>query len=100
MGSVLGVTVGDTVVNWIIKNLEKRFDGKKAKFVTGTLLFRVIKVTAAEGRRWFEWLGCKLADGIQGRSMQSNAHRKNEANFMCRMNGSTLVISSPSRDQE
>lgn len=50
MGSAVGVTVGATVVNWTIKYLEKRFNGKRAKFVPGTVLFRVIKVTVEEGR--------------------------------------------------
>lgn len=68
-GALWGIPVGATAVNWIMKDLEKGLNGTMAKFVTGAALFRVIKVTAAEGPRWFEWLARKLADEIQCRSM-------------------------------
>lgn len=67
MGAPQGVTVGATVVNLIIKDVEKGLNGKMAKFATGAVLFRVTKVTAVEGPRWFEWLGHQLADEIQCR---------------------------------
>lgn len=53
-GAPQGVTVGATVVNLIIKDLEKGLNGKMAKFAAGAVLFRVTKVTAVEGPRWFE----------------------------------------------
>lgn len=39
-------------------------------------------------------------DEIQRRSMWSDAHRRNQTNFISRMNGSTLAIPWLSRDQE